>query len=165
MIHYDLVYCPCLYCHSLCVVYLVRIDFVHFFDCLFIFVLPFKIKYIDYINRFDPATFQACLKPREGMSCMVQAFRLSCFLFLCSYLQTSDILTYMIHTFNWSQTKTFRCALRHSDLYDTYFSWSQAKTFRRALRHSDLYDTYFSWSQAKTFRRALRHSDLYDTYF
>ena len=34
MIHYDLVYCPCLYCHSLCVVYLVKIDFVHFFDCL-----------------------------------------------------------------------------------------------------------------------------------
>jgi hypothetical protein len=57
MIHYDLVYCPCLYCYSLCVVYLVRIDFVHFFDCLFIFVLPFKIKYIDYFNRFDPATF------------------------------------------------------------------------------------------------------------
>jgi hypothetical protein len=28
-----------------------------FFDCLFIFVLPFKIKYIDYFNRFDPATF------------------------------------------------------------------------------------------------------------
>jgi hypothetical protein len=57
MIHYDLVYCPCLYCHSLCVVYLVRIGLVHFFDCLFIFVLPFKIKYIDYFNRFDPATF------------------------------------------------------------------------------------------------------------
>jgi hypothetical protein len=57
MIHYDLVDCPCLYCHSLCVVYLVRIDFVHFFDCLFIFVMPFKIKCIDYFNRFDPATF------------------------------------------------------------------------------------------------------------
>jgi hypothetical protein len=57
MIHYDLVYCPCLYCNSLCVVYLVRIDLVHFFDCLFIFVLPFKIKYIDYFNRFDLVTF------------------------------------------------------------------------------------------------------------
>ena len=37
MIHYDLVYCPCLYCHSLCVVYPVRIDFVHFLiACLYL---------------------------------------------------------------------------------------------------------------------------------